>query len=199
MPSETDLLNDALGQIGATKINAIDDGSTNANYCLIFYPPLLDSLLRSHHWNFAMKRVELPQDGTTPPFEYAFSYTLPADYLKVVVYSGSNPDTTTIVLLETVQEFKWKIEGRKLLTNDGQVFIVYVARITDPNIWDGIFYQLISTWLASKLASAITKDTKKARELLAIAVDVLNPLATAVDGQEGSTDTFQTPELLLGR
>ena len=32
MPSETDLLNDALGQIGASRITAIDDGNGGLTY-----------------------------------------------------------------------------------------------------------------------------------------------------------------------
>ena len=99
MPSETDFLNDALGQIGAARITAIDDGSVNANHCSTFYGPLRRSVLRSHHWNFAETRVELAQDVAPPAFEFAFAYTLPADLLKIKEYFGTNPDTTALVLL----------------------------------------------------------------------------------------------------
>ncbi len=53
MPSETNLLNDALSQIGASLITGIDEGSINANHCQLFYPSLRDDLLRSAHWRFA--------------------------------------------------------------------------------------------------------------------------------------------------
>ena len=202
MPSESDLLNDALGQIGATPINAIDDGTTNANYCQRFYPALRDGLLRSAHWNFATGRVELAQEATTPAFEFAYQYALPADCLKVREYYGGSPSTgdgTDLALLEARQLAKWKVEGRKLLTNDGEVMIVYTRRITNPDEWDSTFYQLVSTWLAAKLANAIPKDARKASELLKQAVDMLLPLATAVDGQEGSIEAFQVTELIRGR
>lgn len=176
MASETDLLNDALSQIGALPITAIDDGSVNANHCQRLYPALRDSLIRSHHWNWAMKRVVLAQDVTAPVFEFAFAYTLPADCLKVVEYNGGAPDTSTI----------YKIEGWKLITNDGEVQIVYLARITNPDEWDAIFYQVVATWLASKLALAIPKDASTSKALLEQAVEVLLPLALAVDGQEGT-------------
>jgi len=199
MPSETDVLNDSLGMIGANRITAIDDGSVNANHCQTFYPTLRDSALRSHHWNFSMKRVELAQDAATPTFEFQFQYTLPADCLKVVEYNGASQDTSQLTLLETVVPNRYRIEGRKLLTNDGQVKIVYIRREEDPNVWDGLFEQVITTWLASKLANAIAKDAKKSTELLKQVIDVLLPTAMAVDGQEGSTEKLITTDLIDGR
>lgn len=202
MPSETDLLNDALGQIGATPVNAIDDGSVNANHCQRFYPALRDGLLRTADWNFASQRVELAQEATAPVFEFAYSYALPGDYLRVREYYGGSPssgDGTDLALLEARRLLKWKVEGKKILTNDGEVFIRYTARITNPDIWDPIFYQCVSAWLASKLANAITKDHKKATALLQQAVDILLPLAAAVDGQEGSVDRLESVELIEER
>lgn len=198
MPSETDLLNDSLGQIGAARITAIDDGSVNANHCQTFYPALRDSRLRSHHWKFSKTRVELAQDATPPLFEFAFAYTLPANSLKIIEYNGANLDTSNLSLFEAAALFRFKIEGRKLLTNDGVVKIVYLARVTDPNVWDGLFYQGLTAELASKLASAIAKDDKKSLALLQKAEHLFS-IAMAVDGQEGSVEPFRVDNLLWGR
>lgn len=202
MPSETDCLNDALGQIGAAKVTAIDDGSINANHCAIFYPPLLDSILRSHHWNFSVTRVELALDLAAPVSGFAYAYTLPPDNLKVIDYAGANPSTLAVpYVLWYGLRYKpfYKIEGDKLLSNDGTAFIVYLRRVTNPDEWDALFYQVVATWLASKLALAIPKDAKKAAELLNLAVNVLLPQATAVDGQEGSVEAFVVDDLLWNR
>lgn len=198
MPSETDLLNDALGQIGAARITAIDDGSVNANHCLTFYPALRDARIRSHHWNWAVTRQELAQDVAAPAFEFAFSYTLPADCLKVVEYNGANLDTSNLSLFEAATPFRFKIEGRALLTNDGVVKIVYLARVTDPNVWDGLFYQGLAAELASKLATAIPKDAKLSLSLLEKAEHLFS-IARAVDGQEGSVEPFRVDTLTWGR
>ena len=199
MPNETDVCNDALSQIGASIITAIDDNSVNANHCQRLYPQLRRSVLRSHHWNFAEARAELAQDAVPPAFEFAFSYALPALLLKIKEYNGANATTTTLTLFETTLPRRYKIEGRKLLTDDGEVKIVYVQDVTDPNIWDGLFYQVITTWLASKLSNAITKDSTKATELLTQVIDVLLPMAAAVDGQEGSEHPFRVDDLIWGR
>lgn len=199
MPSQTDLLNDALGQIGAEAISAIDDGSTNANHCSRFYAPLRDSLLRSHHWNFAMKRQELAQDLTAPVFEFAYAYTLPADCLKLVEYIGSNSTSTSwLVGTEGVLK-RYRVEGRTIVTNDGVVSIRYLRRVENPDEFDAIFYQVLTTWLASKLALAIFKDPKMAAGILAMAMEVLLPIASAVDGQEDSVEPFIVDDLTWGR
>lgn len=200
MPSEVDLLNDSLSQIGSGPIVSIDDGSVSANHCARLYPALRDALIRSHHWNWAMTRVELAQDATPPVTEFAFSYTLPADCLKVVEFAGADLDTSTsIPLFDSHGAFQYKIEGRKLLTNYGTALVVYLARVTNPDAWDPLFYQVVATWLASKLASAITKDDRKSSELLNKAVSVLMPLAMAVDGQEGSVQPMISDSLTWGR
>lgn len=202
MPSETDCLNDALGQIGAAKITSMEDGSTNANACKIFYPSLRDGLIRSHHWNFAIKRVELALDTTAPTFGFAYAYTLPPDNLKVLDYGGASPSTATFpYALWPGSRYRpyYKIESGKLLSNDGQAWVVYLRRVTNPDEWDALFYQVVATQLASKLAAAIPKDMKKAAELLSQAVNVLLPLALASDGQEGSIEPFVVDDLTWGR
>ena len=189
MPSETDLLNDALGQIGEDLITAIDDGSRNANACQDFYPELRDSALRSHTWNFAMTRVELALDATAPLYGYAYSYSLPTDCLKIVEYNGST----------TGFGRRYKKEGAHILTNDTQVFIQYITRITNPDLWDAMFYQYLATHLASKLCSAIPKDTKKADALLKTAMEILLPTAMSVDSQEEPVQPIRSRALIWGR
>jgi hypothetical protein len=203
VPSETDCCNDALGQIGAAKITAIDDESINANHCLVFYPPLRDSLLRSHHWNFSITRVQLAQDVAPPVTGFAYAYTLPPDCLKVIEYAGSNPVLSGEPYGLITDQYRpipyYKIEGGKLLSNDGVAYIVYIRQVTNADEWDALFYQVIATWLASKLAAAIPKDMKKSAELLNVAVNVLLPQALAVDGQEGAQDRFIVDDLIWGR
>ena len=202
MPSETDLLNDSLSLIGAAPVTAIDDGSVSANHCQRLYPALRDALIRSHHWNWAMTRIELDQDAIPPTTEFAFSYTLPADCLKVVEFAGADMDTSlSIPSFDTrmTSYFQYKIEGKKLMTNYGSAFIVYMARVTNPDLWDPLFYQVVASWLASKLATAITKDERKATELMKTAYGVLLPLAMAVDGQEGSVTPNTSDALTWGR
>jgi hypothetical protein len=199
--TETECLNDALGQIGAARITSIDDGSVNANHCLVFYRPLRDGLLRSHFWNFALKWVELAQDVPAPTLGYSYSYELPSDFLRLKQYAGSLPTTPDAFwFLHPGTRFltNYKIEGTKLRTNDGQAFIQYVRRIDNPDEWDPLFYQGVATTLASKLAMAIRKDPKLSMALLSQGESFISQ-AMAIDGQEGSSEPFVSDDLTWGR
>src|SRR3990172_1318213 len=167
----TALCNDALGQIGQDFITAIDDGSKAANLCARFFPELRDAVLRDHTWNCAMKRAALAQSATAPLFEWAYSYPLPADCLRVLRL-GTNDDVG------------WKIEGRNLVTDESSVKILYIARVSDPNQWDSMLYQALSAYLASKLASALPHDIKLAMQMYELYRAKVRD-AKAVDGQEG--------------
>lgn len=204
MPSEVDLCNDALGQIGQSPITSLSDGSTNANYATTFYPNLRDSLLMNTNWTFNRKRVQLAQLPTPPLYEFAYQYQLPADFLKLVEYLGDafNPNTANVLQLfdtNTDPSFeRYKVEGRTLLTNDSIVFITYSKQITDPNFFSPLLYQCMTSWLAAKLASAINKDSKLSMSLLKVAMDLLSE-AMSVDGQQDSIDPFVVPDLRWGR
>lgn len=187
MPSEIDLVNDALGQIGASPITSLGDGSVAANHALRFYPTLRDAAIRAHHWNFAMGRATLAASATAPPFEFTFAYPLPSDLLKIVQYNGKTNAT------------EYRIEGRSLLTDDATAQIVYLKRIENPDLFDALFYQFLTTWLASKFALAISKDKNDATLLLKQAFQILLPTAEAVDGQEGSLEAFTVDDLIAGR
>lgn len=199
MPSETDFLNDALGQIGAGRVTSIDDGTITANYCKTFWPALRRSLIRSHHWNFAEARATLAQDAVGPPFEYAYSYALPTLLLKIKVYNGVSLSASSSVTDGWWITAWYKVEGRKLLTNDATVAIVYVQDVTDPNLWDALFYQGAAAHLAAKLASAIAKDTRLAQSKLQEATSLWMPMAVAVDGQENPEPPYQVNDLLWRR
>lgn len=198
MPNETDFLNGALGKIGASPISNINDGTPNANWCRTYYVPLRQAWLRSHHWNFAENRIELSASLTPPIFEFAFSYPLPPDELKVKEYNGMNttydPSTDTWVV-----PGRYKIEGRNLFTNDGSVKIVYIRDIDNPNAWDPLFYQFLQTMLGSELANCIAKSASKSAELARIAIGTFLPIASAVDGQEGTVTPYVADDLIRGR
>ena len=199
MPSETDLLNEALSQIGAARISAIDDESVNAKHCQTFYPATRDALLRMHHWNFATGRALLNASSTAPLFEYTFAYPLPADFLKMREYNSTPVASDNSIWWEGQWLSRFVIESGSLLANDTPVYILYTKKVIDANVFDALFYQVLMTWMASKLANAIPKDHKKASDLLSMAMNLLLPSALAVDGQEGTIRPLISDSLTWGR
>jgi hypothetical protein len=200
--SETDLFNDALGMIGQNPIRMAGDGSVSGSRCMTFYTPLRKGLLRSHRWNFAERRAQLAQLVTAPTFGYGYSHQLPADCLRVWEYNGVGVQTNSYSDYYTPgvrYQPMFKVEGRSLVSNAAQAYIVYSRDINNPSLWDAMFYQVVVTWLASKLAASIPKNDSKADTLMKQAVNVLLPMALAADGQEGSTEPFQADALTWGR
>ena len=82
--SETAIANSALAKIGAKSILSLDDDSREARLMKQQFAPLRDMLLRSHPWNFAIKRLELAASSTAPIFGFDNRFVLPVDYLRVL-------------------------------------------------------------------------------------------------------------------
>lgn len=200
--SETDLFNSALGLVGANPIRSADDDSVSSAMCMRFYVPLRNGLFRSASWNFAEKRAQLAQLATPPAFEFNYAYALPADCVRVWKYNGGGVTSSAYTYYYPVgmrYQPIFKIEGRSLVSNDSQAYVVYSQKISNPAQWDPLFYQVVETWLASKLAAAIPKDMQKSTQLLNQAVQILLPFALAADGQEGSLSAFIADSLTWGR
>ena len=144
MASVIQICNSALNQLGASSITALTENSKNARLCNERYETIRDAVFRSHPWNCLIKRVQLAKDTDTPAWGFSFQYTLPADCLRVLQIKDYNLD--------------YKIEGRKLLINESEVYLIYSAQITDVNELDVLLRETISAGLASDVAYNITSN-----------------------------------------
>ena len=199
MASETDVLNDALGQSGLPAITSLSANEPNAAWCRTFYPELRRSFFRAYRPNCSRKRATLQQNATPPEFGYAFAYDLPNNYLMLLEYNGDAPDLSSIDPLWQGIPPSWKVEGNQILTNDSVVVIRYIADIDNPALWDPLFSQVISALLSSKLIAAVWKDLAKSQAKLKEALEVWLPPAMAADGQSDSAAPFIVDDLTHGR
>ena len=130
MASVIQICNSALNQLGASSITALTENSKNARLCNERYETVRDAVFRSHPWNCLIKRVQLAQDTATPAWGFSYQYTLPSDCLRVLQIKDYDAD--------------YKIEGRKLLINEADVYLIYLAQITDVNELDVLLRETIS-------------------------------------------------------
>lgn len=154
MASEASICNRALQKLGAERITSLLEDSPNAQECNASYSELRDFELSSHRWNFAIERVALAADATAPAWGRANSFTLPADYLRILPpYPEDN-----------VQYRDWQIEQGKILTDDtAPLNVRYVKRVTDPNLMTPSFREALSALIAVELSERLTQsNTKKA-------------------------------------
>ena len=144
MASVVQMCNSALNQLGAASITSLTDNSKNARLCNERYETIRDAVFRSHPWNSLIKRQQLAQDTATPAWGFKYQFTLPADSLRVLAIDAYNSD--------------YKVEGRKILSNESTIKLIYVSTITDPNEMDVLLRETISAALASDLAYSITAN-----------------------------------------
>lgn len=180
MTSEVGICNSALNKIGAKYIASLSEGSANANACNEQYAKVRDALLRSHNWNFAMKRVQLAQLSTTPAFGFDYEYQLPSDWLRVVSVHDNDEGTGAV---------KYKIEGKKILTDSDELYLRYVHQITDPNEMTADFHEALAYLLAKDLSTKIA-NSNTLRELSGRDVSAAVLRAKSTDAIEDYPEEF---------
>ena len=183
MASEVDICNLALTHIGQKSITNLTDDTQEARVCNLFYSDTRDSLLRSHPWNFAIRRVELALLPTTPAFQFGYEFSLPSDCLRVL-FTDSRHD--------------FRVEGRKLLSNSDSVKIEYISRVEDTTQFDYGFIDALWTLLAYRISFNITESNTQSQAIKALSDEHLR-VAKSQNGMEGVPYPIEADDWLNSR
>ncbi len=178
--SNTSICNQALAKLGAKRINNLEtDTSVPAIQCRTHYEPTRDALLRSYSWRFARARATLSQDTVTPDFEWSFQYHLPNDFMLMrSIYEGRFSSTN----------FRnYDLEDDLLLTDEDEMKIRYVKKVTDPTKFDPLFVKLFTWLLADEMIGPLAGGDDRIQKKIDRALAILTPTARALDGQETNT------------
>lgn len=194
MTSVVEICNSALNILGANNITALTEDSKNARLCNQRYEPLRDAVFREHTWNCLVKRVQLAQDTASPTHEYTYQYQLPSDCIRVLSLGGYHDGSSSNV--DGGQKFK--VEGRKILTDEDTVYLIYSARIADPTQYDSLLIESIVARLAAELCYAITSSTSLAVALKQDYNEKLR-LARHADATEGTPDYIDSSTFINSR
>lgn len=174
--TETSIANSALAKLGAARIISLDDNTREALLLKEQFAKVRDDLLRSHPWNFAIKRAVLPALTTAPAYGFTYEYQVPSDCLRVLDINSN--------------DYEWAREGNKILTDSNDLAIRYVSQVTAPGSWDSNFCEVLATKLALDNCFAITQSTTLKESLLKEYNQKLRE-ARSFDGQEsGPTRTY---------
>ncbi len=182
--SETDIANMALAAAGAKPpIVTLTEDSDNARVCNRFFAAVRDAVLRAHPWNCAIHRKAITALATAPISDYDNQFQLPANpWCLRILQVGEIAD----------QPVKWRVEGRRLLTNDSSVKIVYIKRITDTNEFDALLLDAFVLKLARKIVMPLTQSADMAKGLTIELEEISLPEARSIDGQESSVQQIVT-------
>ena len=135
---------------------------------------------------FLHKRDQLSQNSTAPVIEYTYAYALPSDCLRVLKIHNGTTDSIASSL-------DYKLEGRNIVTDEGTIYLIYIALDTDPNNYDVYLQESISHMLASDLAYAITNNATLAKNYLERADERLRE-ARFIDATENALGTVESSE-----
>ena len=191
MASVVNICNSALNLLGASTIAALTDDTKNARLCNQRYEPVRNRVFRSHAWNCLHKRVQLAKNSTAPVVEYSHAYALPADCLRVLKVHNGTTDSIKSAL-------DYKLEGRNIVTDEGTIFLIYIAIDTDPNNYDTYLQESISHQLAADLAYAVTNNATLADKYMTRADERLRE-ARFIDATENSLGTIESSEFTDAR
>lgn len=193
MADETSICNLALGRIGDERIISMDDASQSARYCKLFYSQTRDEVLRSHPWNFAIRRDTLTALASTPPFGWDYQYQIPSDLLRLLQFNGWDAWEPLDL---------YEIESGKLLTDESTAQIRYIFQITDTTLFDPLFTEALSLKLASKLSRPLTGTQALGEAILGEYQKMTAPLARRIDGGNArpkKKDQWVESELVASR
>ena len=192
MASVVDICNSALNQIGASNIISLTEDSKSARILNQRYDFVRDAVFRAHPWNPLITRVVLAPDATAPAFEFTNQFTLPTDpfCLRVLSFWNSNVNNDVAAYDSNVM---FKIEGRKVLSNEGTCNIIYIGRVTDTEQYDSLLNKAISARLAAEIAYNITGSNSVSQGMIAIYEDRLKE-AKGVDSMEGFPEQPQADD-----
>ena len=191
MASIVDIANNALNILGASTISSLTEDTKNARICNQRFENVRNRVFRGHPWNCLIKRVQLAQNSTAPVIEYTYAYALPSDFLRCLKIHNGTTDSVA-------SNLDYKLEGKNIVTDEATVYLVYIAKDTDPNNYDSYLYEVLGYQLAADIAYGITNNATLAKNLLVDADEKLRE-SRFVDATENSTDTVEANEFTDAR
>lgn len=178
------ICNDALLLLGEKPIDTMDEESDTAALCNGLYIPTLESVLRSHMWNFAKKRIILSPLEEKPVFGFQNKFLMPSDWIRTI----------------SISEYPnhYEIEAGHILADSNEVRLHYIFRNENISTWDSAFKEVVVLTLAAKMAVPVTQSAAFAQDLQSQARQALRS-AKSINGQETPPDKLQGSPLYWSR
>ena len=141
MQTKVDLCSMALLKLGERPIQSLADDSVASQMARTLFDPVMDALIASHPWRFAMRTYELTEtiDG---------DFVIPADVLRIINAPG-------------------KISGTRIIAPNDKISVTALVRVA-PESYPAYFVSLAVTKLAMEFCVPMTGDQAVFRMLAAL-------------------------------
>lgn len=196
-----DICNLALSILNQDFVTNIDTPTTETEkLCKKHYPQQRRATLRSHPWNFAIKRVQLAASATAPPFGFATAYDLPPNFIRFLT---RHSDLGVPVSDAFVEGKDYEIEDGQFLTNGttataGVLNMRYIFDQESVLKWDPLAIDVLVLNLALKLAPQY-KSAPRAVNNIKDQLREVKAEAKAIDGQERPPRRVQRSRFIRAR
>lgn len=191
--AELELANLALMLTGTSRTIADPTENTNERRAAeALYPKARDFVLSESDWEFATKWAALAAStvpASSPSNLWALIYDYPADAIKVrrVTSSTRRDERKAFQIANTGSALK-------ILTNEVAASAEYTVAVTDPALFDPLFYKAVSYYLAAELVMPVKADPAVAKN----AMEVYNQIIKAVADKSRAEGFPETDISLTG-
>lgn len=171
MLTKIDLCSMALLKLGESPIQSWSDDSAAAKLSRTLFDVVIDALISSHPWRFAIQEIEITKntDG---------NFLIPSNILRVIKTDG-------------------KVLGNKIISNKSKISIVGLTRVA-PEDFPSYFISLAATRLAMEFCIPLSGNNTVFRMLVALYETELQT-AKFIDSTTSTSDTISEFSLLSSR
>lgn len=189
--SDVQICSNACLLLGKHPIASFEDSGVAALLCSNLWPMVRDSVLRRHPWNVAMKRVVLAPEAVAPAFDWAYSFVLPPDCLRV--WRVGRQGDRVNYRLEISQ-----MGGPGIVMDEATCYLTYIKQITDVTRYDALLTLAMTAGMAANLAYPLTKSQTEQDAMVKLFQMHMRD-ARMVDGMEAPTDSIEDSPLIDAR
>ena len=196
MASDIEIARMALAHVGDRfDISSLTEASTEAEQVNLMFTHVRDQMLRAHPWNFAKKYVSPAALSGTVPGLWTYMYLYPVDALRILGLTNPAGRDAPPLQYETGRN---AADQYCIFTDQADVELGFVSRVTDPQEFDTEFTIAFSYALASSVAMSLTGHNGLATKLAQQAQLTLNS-ALEGDSSEGIEPSFPEASWITAR
>lgn len=196
--TEAQLCNLALGLVGQRQfIDRLDENSTEAQVCDVFFAATRDEVLARFAWRFASRRSVLALTTETRN-GWGFAYASPADLVVARYIWSGQPTPGAGQEIPFTKELNDAGDGLLILTDMEEAELVYTRTAPSIGLWPAHFVKAVAAQLAVYLAGALPVKPELMPRLQQAATQALLT-AAAVDANEGKAGQPADSEFIRER
>ena len=179
-----DICSHALVKLGALPISSFNENTIESQVSRQLYQTVLESILASYPWRFALKQVELGRLNKTPKADYKYAYQLPNDTIRVLSAGRINLG----------RGLQYRIHHQELQTDSDQVVLTYISR-PDESDFPPFFVDALISKLAMEFCLPLTESTTRTEYFRKLFEENLKT-ARLIDSQQAVPQAFQDFSLI---